>query len=139
MPSDLSPPNALEGMAVLVIEDDPIMLRNLAQWFRQAGSTVLLAQDGVEGLAMFEQFRPHVVVTDIIMPNREGVETLMAIKAQAPHVKVLAISGGGRLGSVDVLNTARTLGADGVLAKPFRSAEVIAAVLRLLTPGGQAG
>jgi CheY-like chemotaxis protein len=128
-------PHVLSGQVILVIEDDAIMLRNLVQWFQQAGCVVMAAQDGAEGLAQFRKLRPHAVVTDIIMPNREGIETLMAIKKEAPEVKVLAISGGGRLGSVDLLHTAHSLGADAVLAKPFRSSEVINAVAGLLRPG----
>lgn len=135
MPTELSPPKALAGQIVLIIEDDPIMLRNLAQWFQQAGCKVMVAHDGVEGLAQFEKLRPNAVVTDIIMPNREGVETLMAIKARDPGVKILAISGGGRLGSTDLLAMARSLGADAVMAKPFRSTDVVGAVARLLLPG----
>ena len=132
MPNELNPPKILAGRIVLIIEDDPIMLRNLAQWFEQAGCRVMVAHDGDEGLAQFNTLRPNAVVTDIIMPNREGVETLMAIKHLDPDVKILAISGGGRLGSTDLLRTARGLGADAVMAKPFRSTDVVAAVSRLL-------
>lgn len=132
MPGEHNLPHALAGRTILVIEDDPILLRNLIQWFRQVGCEVLGARDGAEGLAQFQRVRPHAVITDIIMPNREGIETLMAIKKEAPEVKVLAISGGGRLGSVDLLHAAQGLGADAVLAKPFRSAEVVNAVARLL-------
>jgi CheY-like chemotaxis protein len=138
MPSDVSAPHALAGQIVLIVEDDPIMLRNLVQWFQQVGCKVLAAHDGIEGMARFEHIRPDVVVTDILMPNREGVETLMAMKALAPEVKVLAISGGGRLGCMDLLNMARKLGADGILAKPFRAADVVGAVTRLLRPDERA-
>lgn len=135
MPNQPTPHTTLSGQIVLIIEDDPIMLRNLAQWFQQAGCKVMVAHDGVEGLAQFEKLRPNAVVTDIIMPNREGVETLMAIKARDPGVKILAISGGGRLGSTDLLAMARSLGADAVMAKPFRSTDVVGAVARLLLAG----
>lgn len=135
MPNQPTPHTTLSGQVVLIIEDDPIMLRNLAQWFQQAGCKVMVAHDGVEGLAQFQKLRPNAVVTDIIMPNREGVETLMAIKARDPGVKILAISGGGRLGSTDLLAMARSLGADAVMAKPFRSTDVVGAVARLLLPG----
>ena len=134
MPNELNPPKILAGRIVLIIEDDPIMLRNLAQWFEQAGCRVMVAHDGDEGLAQFNTLRPNAVVTDIIMPNREGVETLMSIKAVDPDVKVLASSGGGRLGSTDLLSMAQGLGADAVMAKPFRSTDVVSAVARLLQP-----
>jgi DNA-binding response OmpR family regulator len=68
------------------------------------------------------------------MPNREGVETILAMKARASHVKILAISGGGRLGADEVLGLAQRLGADAVLPKPFRSAEILRVARELLAP-----
>lgn len=132
-------PDVLEGKTVLIIEDDPTLLRTLSRWFQASGCRVRAAQDGEDGLAKFDGLRPDIVVTDILMPNREGVETILAIKQRAPEVKILAISGGGTLGSAAVLDLARRLGADATLAKPFRSGEVLQAVRALLTqtaPGG---
>lgn len=108
------------------------MLRTLSHWFQVSGCRVMGAQDGDEGWSKFNRLRPDIVVTDILMPNREGVETIVAIKQRAPEVKVLAISGGGTLGSAAVLDLARRLGADAILAKPFRSGEVLDAARRLL-------
>jgi DNA-binding response OmpR family regulator len=68
------------------------------------------------------------------MPNREGVETILAMKARASHVKILAISGGGRLGADEVLGLAQRLGADAVLPKPFRSTEILRVARELLEP-----
>lgn len=121
-------PDPLEGKVVLIIEDDPILLRALGHWFQIAGCRVMTAQDGDEGLAKFDRLRPDIVVTDILMPNREGVETILAMKQKAPEVNILAISGGGMVGSDEILDLARRLGADAVLAKPFRSGEVLGAV-----------
>ena len=122
----------LRGAAVLVVDDDLELLRTLARRFHLAGSVVTVAKDGDEALARFNHSTPSVVVTDILMPNREGVETIMAMKTRAPEVKILAISGGGLLGAAGVLDLARRLGADDVLAKPFRSGQVLEAVRRLL-------
>lgn len=124
----------LKGRSVLLIEDDPVMLRSLGQTFVQAGARVTLAADGEQGLIQFHKQRPDVVVTDIIMPNREGVETIMAMKAAAPAVQIVAISGGGRVGAAEFLSLARQLGADAVLAKPFRSAQIVDMVADLLGP-----
>lgn len=132
-------PDALEGKFVLIIEDDLTMLRTLSHWFQVSGCRVMGAQDGDEGLAKFDRLRPDVVVTDILMPNREGVETILAIKQRAPEAKILAISGGGTLGSAAVLDLARRLGADAILAKPFRSSEVLNAVRALLAQTAPAG
>ena len=134
-PPDAS--QALNGRTILIIEDDDVMLRTLGHAFQRAGCEVVRARDGEEGLACFLERTPDLVITDILMPNREGVETILAMKAKAPQVKILAISGGGRLGAEEILGLASRLGADAVLPKPFRSAEILAAAHRLLEPGGE--
>ncbi|MND65656.1 Alkaline phosphatase synthesis transcriptional regulatory protein PhoP [compost metagenome] len=126
-------PAALNKRLVLVVEDDPLLLKNLAACFAAAGCAVMTASDGVIGLKRFEENRPDVVVTDIIMPDREGVETIMAMKARDPAVPILAISGGGRIGAGEFLSLAVGLGADAGLAKPFRSGDLLAAVADLLS------
>ena len=135
-PSDPNP--TLSDKVVLIIEDDAVMLRALGHAFQQAGCRLVGARDGEEGLARFVERTPDLVVTDILMPNREGVETILAMKARAPQVKILAISGGGRLGAEEVLSLARRLGADAVLPKPFRSAEILKVARDLLQPADAA-
>lgn len=105
---------------VLVIEDDTVLLMAMTDWLKAEGYRVMAAADGGRGLDLFRQMKADIVVTDIIMPEREGIETLMALKALAPETRVLAISGGGRVAAGDFLTLAKSLGADGVLAKPFR-------------------
>jgi DNA-binding response OmpR family regulator len=134
-PTNANP--ALNDKIVLIIEDDPIMLRALGHAFQRAGCQIVGARDGEEGLARFLERTPDLVITDILMPRREGVETILAMKARAPHVKILAISGGGRLGAEEILGLASRLGADAILPKPFRSAEVLAAAHRLLERDGE--
>lgn len=126
---------ALNGKTVLIVEDDSTMLRALGNWFQDSGCRVMTAQDGKDGLDKFNQLTPDIVVTDIIMPNREGLETIVAMKQKAPDVKILAISGGGALGAAAVLDLARRLGADAVLAKPFRSGEVLEVATGLVAQG----
>lgn len=105
---------------VLVIEDDTVLLSAMTDWLKAEGYRVMAAADGGRGLDLFRQMKADIVVTDIIMPEREGIETLMALKALAPETPILAISGGGRVPAGDFLTLAKSLGADGVLAKPFR-------------------
>ena len=123
--SDSECPPILQQKLVLIIEDDPVLLQTMAGWFASAGSRVMTASDGSVGLTSFEQIRPDLVVTDIIMPEREGVETILAMKSRDRSVPILAISGGGRLGPGEFLSLALRLGADGALAKPFRSKELL--------------
>lgn len=127
-----SSPDPLTGTAVLIVEDDLELLRTLARRFHLAGSRVTVARDGNEALARFDQSTPAIVVTDILMPGREGIETIMAMKERSPGVKILAISGGGLLGAAGVLDLARRLGADAVLAKPFRSDQVLDVARKLI-------
>ena len=136
-----NPPGAsqtLTDRTVLIIEDDDIMLRALGHAFQRAGSRVVVARDGDQGLTRFLERTPDLVITDILMPNREGVETILAMKAKAPGVRILAISGGGRLGAEEILGLASRLGADAVLPKPFRAADILAAARGLLEQDGAA-
>lgn len=135
--SESESPPALENRLVLVIEDDAVLLKTVAGWFASAGCKVMTAPDGAVGLKHFEQLRPDLVVTDIIMPDREGIETIMAMKARDPTVPILAISGGGQIRSSEFLVLALDLGADAVLAKPFRSREILAMASKLLDPASK--
>ncbi len=114
----------LAGRTVLVIEDDPLLLEAMARAFLKSNAKVLVATNGAEGLERFNGASPDLVVTDIIMPEREGIETLMSIKAARPAVQVLAVSGGGHTPAGKFLELASAVGADAVLAKPFRAQEL---------------
>lgn len=122
----------LAGVNVLLIEDDISLLRSIGGSLIQLGAEVATALDGKAGLEAFMRSQPDVVVTDIVMPEREGVETIMAIKAVSPTTPILAISGGGRIGAEEFLALALRLGADDALAKPFRTAELVARMKALL-------
>lgn len=124
--------------SVLLIEDDLELLRQMAVAFNTAGYKVHAAPDGLAGLSLFAAAAPDLVITDIIMPNREGIETIVALKNANPHVKVIAISGGYRVGPADFLHLARHVGADSVLAKPFRPSQLVALAAQLLTANAPA-
>jgi DNA-binding response OmpR family regulator len=121
--------------SVLLIDDDAELLRQMGAAFAMGGYQVRMAADGAIGLAALKAAPAQLVVTDIIMPVREGVETILAVKAVDPTIKVIAISGGYRVGPADFLTLARHVGADDVLAKPFRPSVLLAAANRLLAPG----
>ena len=113
---------------VLVIEDDANVREVAARFLSSAGFIVMAAADGAKGYDMFCRSRPDCVLTDIIMPNREGVETIRAIRQIDPTVPIVAMSGGGRAGVMDFLQVAMKLGATRALAKPFSGAGLVAAV-----------
>jgi DNA-binding response OmpR family regulator len=125
---------ALRGQKVLLIDDDIELLRLMAARFHAAGAAVEVAVDGQAGLARFMARPADLVVTDLIMPNREGIETIVALKKARPETKIVAISGGYRIGPGDFLTLARHVGADGVLAKPIRLAELLRLAAGLLAP-----
>jgi len=122
----------LAGQKILLIDDDLELLRLMAARFQAAGAEVEVAVDGEAGLARFLSRPAALVVTDIIMPNREGIETIIALKKARPTTKVVALSGGYRVGPQDFLTLARHVGADEVLAKPLRLAELIRTAAALL-------
>ena len=118
--------------SVILVDDDADLLRQMGTVFLAGGYQVRIASDGEAGMAALRAAPVDLVVTDIIMPVREGVETILAIKAHAPNTRVIAISGGYRVGPEDFLTLARHVGADDVLAKPFRPSALLAAADRLL-------
>lgn len=128
------------GTMVCVIDDDEHVRTTLAEILRRSGYGVVLACDGDMGLEVVERTAVDIVVTDIVMPNREGIETIREIRRRFPHVRVLAISGGGsKSSSTDFLELAYALGADDVLAKPFRMAELLHKVGKLAPPRAAVG
>lgn len=122
----------MHGKTVLVIDDDVELLRQMTAALMSAGFVVLPAADGAAGLRRIASSAVDLVITDILMPTQEGIETIMALRRDRPEVRILAVSGGLRLGPGEFLTLARMLGADETLAKPFRLGELVAIAQRLL-------
>jgi DNA-binding NtrC family response regulator len=126
-----------DGMAkVLVIEDDDLLRGLLRSAFTRAGWTVSEARDGSEGLASYARAPVDVVITDILMPEKEGLETIRELSAQSPGIKIIAISGGGRGLNLDVLDIARRFGASVTLEKPFDLEKMLEVAKELLPRTG---
>ena len=117
---------------LLLIEDDDMSRKALERLLRRDGHEVVVARQGREGMSLFRLHAPDLVVTDIVMPEQEGIETIMELRAAAPECPIIAISGGGRIGKVDFLDLALRVGAAEVIAKPFDGAQLRAAVARCL-------
>jgi DNA-binding response OmpR family regulator len=114
------PSPALSASAVLVIDDDPALLNSFATLLGAYGIPAETARNGLEGLATFRRISPAVVLTDIVMPEKEGLETIMAMRRERPATKIIAMSGSaGGTGELDYLTLAKKLGADAVIDKPF--------------------
>jgi len=108
------------------------MRRLLSAGLGADGHVVFEAADGVEGIAMVGRHPVDVVITDILMPNKEGIETIIELRKTRPGLKIVAMSGGGIMSGADTLRVARSLGAHATLRKPFRIADlrrVVAACL----------
>lgn len=114
--------------AILVIDDNPQMRLMMRRVLAAAGHAVVEAADGDQGLAQFRAQPFEIVVSDILMPNKEGIETIKELRALAPTLWIVATSGGGAHGNMMFLDFAKALGADMALPKPFRAEALIAAV-----------
>jgi CheY-like chemotaxis protein len=123
---------------ILVIDDDADVLRSVRRVLEVHGHTVREAADGGTALRHFAGDPTDLVLTDIFMPQMDGIELIMRVKATFPEARVIAMSGGGALPSENVLGAASMLGAEDVLAKPFTPDELVEAVERALAGPGQA-
>jgi DNA-binding response OmpR family regulator len=117
---------------ILVIEDDFAVRELILQTLSKAGYQVIAAGDGVEGLNLFREKNPALVITDIVMPQKEGLQTIIELKQEAPGVKVIAMSGGGRYCNADYLKLAKKFGARRTVSKPFMRDELLASVKEVL-------
>src|SRR3954447_13159897 len=110
---------------VLVIDDDPGMRTMIERVVRTARHEVITASDGNQGLALCLARKPDIVITDIIMPDREGIETIREMRAAQPGLRIIAVSGAPTLNGVSFLEIAKQFGADAALQKPFRAADLV--------------
>ena len=117
---------------VLVIEDDGSVRSLIRKILEGEGYEVLEAPDGDQGVRTFRDERPDLVLTDIFMPEKEGLETISELGLLDPAVRVIAISGGGNMGILNPLPMAAKLGAVRTLAKPFGRRELLEAVAAAL-------
>lgn len=120
---------------VLVVDDEPYILLMIKKMLEQSGHEVDLASNGKEGLEMLNNKPFDILITDIVMPEKEGLETIREVRHKYPELKIIAISGGGRLDSNEYLEPARLFGAKRIIKKPFQKAEIINAVNELLQKG----
>lgn len=116
---------------ILVIDDDPAMRRVILRALRPRGHALLEAENGDQGLKLLEDGRPDLIITDILMPDKEGIETIREALDRAPGTKIIAISGGSAQNLI-YLDAARAFGAQASLAKPFRAEELLETVDRVL-------
>ena len=117
---------------ILIIDDEPYILLMLKKMLERAGYEVDLASNGREGMDLFKKETTDLVITDIIMPDKEGLELIIEMKKQSPGLKIIAMSGGGRISPDSYLECAMHFGAEIVFQKPFRQKELVSAVRELI-------
>jgi CheY-like chemotaxis protein len=117
---------------ILVIDDDALVRAVLTSILEQVGHTVLTAEDGLRGMAMFHEERPDLVITDLVMPEQQGIQTLAKIRGEDPNAKVIVMSGSGRIGDTDFVAEAQALDANDIVAKPFDPEDLLRSVSRCL-------
>jgi len=113
---------------ILVVDDNLAFLEIQTEYLRRAGHDVTPATNGIEAMNRIESHAFDLVITDLIMPDKEGVQVIMEIRKKYPGVKIIAMSGGGRVNAEDYLAIARRLGATRTLSKPFTGEELLSAV-----------
>ena len=124
---------------LILIEDDKALREILAMALTDEGHVVRQAKEGREALALFRREPADVVITDLIMPGQEGIETIVALRKERPKLPIIAISGGVEHSPV-YLGLAARLGAQRTLAKPFKIEELLTAITEVMAAarGGEA-
>jgi len=120
---------------ILTIDDDVQVLDMLRQTSEHEGYEVVDAPNGKEGIRLYRENPADLIITDIIMPEKEGIKTIMELKQNFPDVKIIAISGGGRISLEGYLSMASKLGARYTFSKPVEREELLAAVRELIGGG----
>lgn len=117
---------------ILIIEDDNHLRYYLGELLELSGFEVILAEDGHQGLLKFQQFKPQLVLTDIVMPGRDGISLTVRFKRLCPDVAVIAMSGRWLSDDVDCSDSVSFLGIDKVLSKPFSAAQLKEAIMDVM-------
>lgn len=133
----LVPQAESQAPTVLVVDDDPDLLKLMTAAFARAGFKAYAAANGRQGLQLAGALQPDLMVTDIVMPEKEGIALIVEARTAAPRTAVIAISGGGAYGrSGNFLQWAEELGAEEVMAKPFLMSQLVTAARVVLDRRG---
>lgn len=118
---------------VLLIDDDQIFRDMLTEMLTREGHKVTVATNGEEGLAMAKNHTPELIITDVLMPKMDGIETVMALQRAGVKSPIIAISGGRRSISPEFnLESASLMGVKATLTKPFTRAELSSAIAKAI-------
>jgi DNA-binding NtrC family response regulator len=118
---------------ILIIDDDEQLRKMIRKTMEQAGHRVDELENGSKAMERYCENHYDVIITDIIMPEKEGVETIIEICSVYPEAAIIAMSGGGRISSTDCLSMAGNLGARYVFSKPFERKQLLQAVEEIIS------
>jgi DNA-binding response OmpR family regulator len=117
---------------ILLVEDDKELREMLKMSLFRSGFTVMEAENGKDAIAHFKPLVTDLVVTDLIMPEEDGLKVVIKLRELKPSIRIIAISGGGKVGPGSYLNLAKALGADAIFPKPFSIIDLISKIENLL-------
>jgi len=117
---------------ILLVEDEDQLRSMLREVLQSAGHKVREAENGKIAMNVFAARPSELVITDLIMPEKEGLEIIRELKRGKTDVKIIAISGGGRNNAQDYLELARRFGADHILSKPFSNREILEVIEKVM-------
>jgi CheY-like chemotaxis protein len=122
----------MKAKRILVIDDEDLIREVVKEMLETEGYVVSTAANGREGLELYRKELPDLIITDIFMPEMEGLETIRELQRDAAEVKIVAISGGGEKGMLSFLSYAKRFGALRTLEKPFSREELLTTVRDLV-------
>jgi CheY-like chemotaxis protein len=122
---------------ILIIDDDIDLRKMLVRLLERENYMILEAESGIEALSLLDHSIPDLIITDIIMPDQDGIGTINSVRKLHPDIKIIAISGGGRMLSQDYLRIAEILGAHYTFPKPFDNRELLEKIKELIDSGTQ--
>jgi len=118
----------MSPVTILVVDDNDLFRLELVSFLRKRGFTVSEARSGDDGLYLARKRTPDIVLTDLVMPNLDGIDEIKRLRIELPKTKIFAMSGGGRRKNVDLLSLAEKMGADAVFEKPLNMMAVVNAI-----------
>ena len=118
---------------VIVADDDPEVRRFLRLILKREGYYVMVGRDGNDVLELADERKIDAIITDVIMPRKDGIEAIAQVKERYPKVRIIAISGGGQKNNEDFLKSAEMMGANYTIAKPFEANEILEVLKKALT------
>ena len=124
--------NLMPACSILVVDDEPGIRELLCMMLEAAGHTVVVAEDGIQAPKVLATHPVEVVITDLLMPERDGLEFITEVRKKFPNIKIIAMSGGGHIARDSYLRIAKNFGAHFLLEKPFSQSGVLNAIEQVL-------